>query len=80
MYCWLFCRSPQLHALLWTFHTHSATQSLAGTSDYVVKSKIGLRVFIFDNLQTTLHYNLDRDNAPAYDAYKNDHEYLLTAG
>ena len=80
MYSWLFLRSPQLRGLVQAFHTQWFTQSLEGTSDYVFKSKIGLCVFIFDNLQTALHYNLDRDNAPAYDANKNDHEYLLTAG
>ena len=56
------------------------TQSLEGTSDYVFKSKIDLCVFIFDNLQTTLHYSLNRDYARAYNANKNDHGYLLTAG
>ena len=65
---------------LQTFHNHRLTLSLEDTADYIFKSRTGLRVPILDQLQATLQYNFDRDNSPADDAKKNDHEYLLTAG
>jgi hypothetical protein len=62
------------------FHNHRYTQSLETGSDYIFKTQTGLRIPIFDSLQATLQYNFDRDNAPANNTKKNDHEYLLTAG
>lgn len=65
---------------LQAFHNHSFRQSLRTSSDYLFRSKTGLRIPVFDQLQVTLQYNYDRDNAPGDDAKKNDHEYLFTAG
>ena len=65
---------------LQAFYNHRFTQSLDSGSDYIYKAQTGLRVPIFDNLQATLQYNFDRDNAPADDAKKNDHEFIVTGG
>ena len=65
---------------LQTFHNHSFRQSLESGSDYIFKSKTGLRVPLFENLQVSLQYKLDKDNAPADDADKYDHETIITAG
>jgi len=65
---------------LQTFHNHSYRQSLENSSDYIFKSKTGLRIPLLGNLQVSLQYNFDRDNAPADDADKDDHETLITAG
>jgi len=62
------------------FHNHRITQSLESFSDYIFKSKTGLRVPIFDTFQTTIRFDFDRDNAPGAGADKNDYKYLLTAG
>jgi hypothetical protein len=35
---------------------------------------------LIKSIPSTPHFNLDRDNAPAYDENKNDREYLLTTG
>ncbi len=65
---------------LQAFHKHRFTQSLENSSDYIFLSKTGLRIPLFENLQVSLQYNFDRDNAPADDAKKDDHETLITAG
>jgi putative salt-induced outer membrane protein YdiY len=65
---------------LQTFHNHKYIQSLESSSDYIFKSKTGLRIPLLDNLQVSLQYNFDRDNAPADDADKDDRETLITAG
>lgn len=65
---------------LQAFHNHSYRQSLEDSSDYIFLSKTGLRIPLIENLQVTLQYNFDRDNAPADDAKKNDRETLITAG
>ncbi len=62
------------------FHNHRITQSLESFSDYIFKSKTGLRVPVFDNFQTTIRFDFDRDNSPGAGADKNDYKYLLTAG
>lgn len=65
---------------LQAFHNHSYRQSLEDSSDFIFLSKTGLRIPLIENLQVTLQYNFDRDNAPADDAEKNDRETLITAG
>jgi putative salt-induced outer membrane protein YdiY len=65
---------------LQTFHNHSYRQSLEEGSDYIFKSKTGLRIPLIENLQISLQYNFDWDNAPADDADKDDRETLITAG
>jgi len=65
---------------LQAFYNHRFTQSLESSSDYIFKSKTGLRIPIFEHFQATLQFNFDRDNAPGVDAKKNDYEYLLTVG
>lgn len=65
---------------LQAFHNHRFTLSLEDSDDYIFKSKTGLRVPIIDNLQATLQFNFDRDNAPADDSKKNDFETLVTGG
>ncbi len=62
------------------FYNHRMTQSLETFSDYIFKSKTGLRVPIFKTFQTTFRFDFDRDNSPGADADKNDYKYLLTAG
>ncbi|USG60593.1 DUF481 domain-containing protein [Sneathiella marina] len=62
------------------FHNHRLTQGLENMDDYVFLSQTGVRVPIFDNFQTTLQVNFDRDNAPGAGAKKNDTTYLLTVG
>jgi len=65
---------------LQTFHNHSYRQSLENSSDYIFKSETGLRIPLIENLQISLQYNFDIDNAPADDADKDDRETLITAG
>ncbi len=65
---------------LQAFHRHRYTQSLEDGSHYIFLSRTGLRIPLYENLQATLQYNFDRDNAPADDADKDDRTTLITAG
>lgn len=65
---------------LQAFHRHRYTQSLEEGSDYIFLSRTGLRIPLYENLQATLQYNFDRDNAPADDSDKDDRTTLITAG
>jgi len=62
------------------FHDHRLSLGLESASDYVFTSQTGVRVPIFDNFQTTLLFNFDRDNSPGLDAKKNDYKFLVTIG
>ena len=61
-------------------HNHRLRQSLESSSEYILKSKTGLRLPIFDNFQATLQFNFDRDNDPSRGTEKNETKNLLTAG
>ena len=65
---------------LQAFHNHRYRQSLDNGSDYIIISKTGLRIPLLENLQVSLQYNFDWDNAPADDVGEDDRETLVTAG
>lgn len=65
---------------LQAFHDHRYTQSLEDGDDFIVKSKTGLRIPLSKNLQATIQYNYDWDNAPGENAEEDDRETLITAG
>lgn len=65
---------------LQAFHNHHLRWSVEDTDDYVFNSEIGLRIPIIDRMQTTVQFNLDRNNSPAPDAKKNDYDTLITGG
>jgi putative salt-induced outer membrane protein YdiY len=62
------------------FHNHELRWSVEDSDDYIFNSATGLRVPIFENVQASLQFNFDRDNAPAAGAKKNDFETVITGG
>ena len=62
------------------FHFHEGLVSLESTSDILIRSRTGLRVPVYKNLQSTLEYDLDWNSEPAPGVEETDQRYILSLG
>jgi putative salt-induced outer membrane protein YdiY len=62
------------------FHFHEGFGSFERADDMFIKSKTGVRIPIFTNLNASLQYNFDWDNTPSPGRKKTDRALMFTLG
>ena len=62
------------------FHFHEGLGSFEEADDMFIKSKTGIRIPIFTNLNASLQYNFDWDNTPSPGRKKSDRALMFTLG
>ncbi len=62
------------------FHFHEGFGSFEEADDMFIKSKTGVRIPIFTNLNASLQYNFDWDNTPSPGRKKTDRALMFTLG
>jgi putative salt-induced outer membrane protein YdiY len=62
------------------FHFHEGFGSFEEADDIFIKSKTGVRIPIFTNLNASLQYNFDWDNTPSPGRKKTDRALMFTLG
>ncbi|MFC1494746.1 YdiY family protein [Thermodesulfobacteriota bacterium] len=62
------------------FHFHESFVSIEDTDDIFIKSRTGIRIPLFKNINATLQYNHDWDKSPPLGREKNDRTLMFTLG
>ncbi len=62
------------------FHFHEGFVSVEDTDDLFIKSRTGIRVPLFENINATLQYNVDWEKTPSPGREKTDRTIMFTLG
>ena len=62
------------------FHFHEGFVSLEDSDDLFVKSRTGVRIPLFKNINATIQYNVDWEKNPSPGRKKTDKELMFTLG
>jgi putative salt-induced outer membrane protein YdiY len=62
------------------FHFHEGFVSIEDTDDLFIKSRTGVRVPLFKNINATLQYNIDWEKTPSPGRKKTDRALMFTLG